>query len=481
MTQEFDFNKTVDDVLHRRDVKDDKKTVAIVGYGVVGKAMASFFMDRFNVVLCDPVLWPTWDKRSDYRHLHKSHSGAEKFLQVVQYPDLVGTDLAVVCVPTPISEIGGCDLSFINSAISLIQSPLILIKSTIPPGTTDRLRDETGKRIVFSPEYLGESTYWSPHKFDRDVKETPFFTFGGDPRDCSAIIDFFSPIAGPTKIYRQTDAKSAELAKYAENCFFYSKLMFCYELAEICKSMNADYNEVRELWLLDPRINPMHTMVLKDNIPPVSGRCVPGDALVKTEDGDLEISSLYGDFCNSYSLPRVKSKTSSFRENDLKEIESVTMREYTGELVSFTLPDGTVFSCTPEHFIPVFDADGFFFLKRAEQVLQTDLLIQGNVAKFVNPLKIDRVQVQNVKVYNLELKSDNQLEDDLYWIEAKTGLINHNCLPKDLKALIECSRKNSYEPNLLIELENSNKRIAEIRVKEKNTAADNKAPNRDAE
>lgn len=192
-------------------------------------------------------------------------------------------ELAVICVPTPSAADGACDLSLVQDTLKWLKTSLVLLKSTVPPGTTDELRRESGKRIVFSPEYCGESSYWTPYAFHTDIKETPFFTFGGEPRDTSAMIDWFLPVVGPVKQYRQTTALAAETAKYMENSFYALKITFCYEFAMVCKALGVDFNEVRELWLLDPRINPMHTAVFAENIRPFSGKCLPKDlaAIVK--------------------------------------------------------------------------------------------------------------------------------------------------------------------------------------------------------
>jgi UDPglucose 6-dehydrogenase len=230
-----------------------KKKVGIVGYGYVGKAMHGFFYDHYETFIYDEPL----------------KIGAREQINEC--------DLAVVCVPTPMRKDGSCDISIVRDVVNWLATPNILLKSTVPPGTTDFLQQRYGKRIVFSPEYCGESSYWSPYKFHTDVRETPFFIFGGASEATSAMVDFFLPVTGPVKTYRQTTAKAAELAKYMENCFYATKIMFCYEMAEVAKAMAVDFNDVRELWLLDPRINPMHTAVFKENARPFSGKCLPKD------------------------------------------------------------------------------------------------------------------------------------------------------------------------------------------------------------
>ena len=252
--------------------------IGIVGYGYVGKAMTSFFQNHYDVLVYDPAYDPE-DLASPFHDLDPHEN-----VSFVRRDDINTCDFGIICVPTPPDDSGECDSSYVEDAVSWLTTPLILIKSTVSVGTTSRLKASYDKRIVFSPEYCGESSYWTPYDFHTDVKCTPFFTFGGDPKDTSAFVDLYMPVVGPTKTYRQTTSNAAEMAKYMENIFYASKIVFCYEMSEICSSMDIDYNEVRELWLLDPRINPMHTAVFPQNKAPFSGKCLPKDtnALVTT-------------------------------------------------------------------------------------------------------------------------------------------------------------------------------------------------------
>ena len=174
-------------------------------------------------------------------------------------------------------ENGQCDTSLVGDVVSWLSTPLIIIKSTVEVGTTAALSKLHGKKLVFSPEYCGESSYWSPYLWDRDVKETPFFIFGGEPECTSRCVDFYLQVTGPVKKYIQTSSCAAEMSKYMENSFYATKIAFCYEMAEICHAAGVDYNQVRELWLNDPRINPMHTAVFERNDNPFGGKCLPKD------------------------------------------------------------------------------------------------------------------------------------------------------------------------------------------------------------
>lgn len=231
-------------------------TIGIVGFGYVGKAMFNLFIKKYKTIFYDPYVDGSCTKE-----------------------DINKCDMAVICVFTPSSPDGQCDISIVDETVSWINT-LILIKSTIAPGTTDFLIKKYNKHIVFSPEYIGESDYdTGRHNFNLDASLINFVTLGGDTQSVKKCADILIPILGPNKKYNQVSAITAELAKYMENCYLATKVVFCYEFDNICKSFGADYNAVRESWLLDPRIESSHTGVFKTNIYPFSGKCLPKDLL----------------------------------------------------------------------------------------------------------------------------------------------------------------------------------------------------------
>ena len=73
-----------------------------------------------------------------------------------------------------------------------------------------------------------------------------------------------------------TDAKTAELVKYMENSFLATKLSFCHQFFNIAEQEWISYEELRELFILDPRINESHTFVYRD-MPYWSSHCLNKD------------------------------------------------------------------------------------------------------------------------------------------------------------------------------------------------------------
>src|SRR5581483_6667946 len=128
--------------------------VAIIGYGHVGKSMHKIFPDAF---IYDPFIEEYQDTQ---RLINKE------------------CDLAIICVWTGSNKDGSCDTSIVESSVAWLKTPLILIKSTVEPGTTNRLKQEYKKRICFSPEYFGEFSYWTPT--DWSPEGWPYMVIGGN-------------------------------------------------------------------------------------------------------------------------------------------------------------------------------------------------------------------------------------------------------------------------------------------------------------
>lgn len=227
------------------------KKIGIVGFGVVGQGMMRLFEDKFSVTAYDPLQGETM-RMGD-------------------------RDLEIICVPTPQKEDGSCDISTVEECVMTSTAPLILIKSTIPPGTIDYLRRKYQKNINFSPEYMGESSYFTPYwKYPApDMPETHTFVIVGG-EEANEILPFFQEVMSVDTKYVACTAVEAELTKYAENTFFATKVTFCNEFAEIAEKFGADWLQIRELWLLDSRINPNHTIVHRNN-PGFGGKCYPKD------------------------------------------------------------------------------------------------------------------------------------------------------------------------------------------------------------
>ena len=236
----------------RRIVGRSILRIGIVGLGYVGKSVQDLFEGRADIV--------AWDIKDEASYPTTSFGAC---------------DFAVICVDTPPGKDGAADTRAVEKAVARMPIDRILLKSTVPPGTTDRIAAETGKSICFWPEYIGESRYHNPY-FPSAIIDVPFAILGGTPSTRQWFIDRLLPFLGPTKTYFQCSAREAELIKYAENAFFAMKITFVNELRRMSEAFGADWHTVREGWLLDPRVGPMHTAAFHDQ-PGFSGKCLPKD------------------------------------------------------------------------------------------------------------------------------------------------------------------------------------------------------------
>ena len=223
--------------------------IAIIGYGHVGKSMQQIFPAAV-----------IYDK---YQNGHQD--------PLSQVNDCY---MGIIAVPTPSNSDGSCDISAVEEVVSWLETPLILIKSTVPPGTTDMLKARYDKRIVFSPEYFGEYSYYLPEEFT--PLGWPYVIVGGDSRDTREIVQLFTTRLGPAKTYIQTDARTAELTKYMDNAWLSMQVTFANEFYEIAEALGVDYSELRELWSLDPRVSKYHTAVFSEERG-FGGKCLPKD------------------------------------------------------------------------------------------------------------------------------------------------------------------------------------------------------------
>lgn len=219
--------------------------IGIVGYGHVGKAMHKLFPQA--VVVDEP-------------------------LAIGSREEARGCDVLFVCVPTPSQADGSCDVSIVDDVLGWIEADVVVLRSTVPVGYTDEAKERTGKRIVFQPEYYGETP---AHPF-ADPRARPWLTLGGDRRDAEIVARAYKSIFSADVKFVFTDAKTAELAKYMENSFLALKVTFCNEFYDIARSMGVSYDELREVWLEDPRISRSHTFVYEDDRG-YGGKCLPKD------------------------------------------------------------------------------------------------------------------------------------------------------------------------------------------------------------
>jgi UDPglucose 6-dehydrogenase len=224
--------------------------IGIVGNGAVGRSLTRLFSTSSNELVI-------------YDKYEPAFNGPDKRNQIN------GCDLVFISVPTPTATMG-TDLSAVHEVVSWIERPMC-IKSTVPPGTTNHLVTTTGKEIVFSPEYIGETPY---HPYRTEMC-CDFIAIGGVRKVTEKFLSLYKSALGPQPRYFVTDATTAELAKYMENCFFATKVAFVAQFYLLARKFGADFDQMREIWVADPRIGHSHSAVIGSL--GFSGKCLPKD------------------------------------------------------------------------------------------------------------------------------------------------------------------------------------------------------------
>ena len=236
--------------------------IGIVGQGYVGTAVRTVFEKHYNIETFDIKQNCTCDSLEDL--VSKS-------------------DIVFVCVPTPMKKDGSCDTSIVEGVVKDIdhelgswvvkEQTIVVIKSTVPPGTTERLNKKYGhiNGIVFNPEFLTEAN------FIEDFKNQDRIIIGG-PRPASTKVRQLFYKAFPNAHIIKTGSTTAEMVKYTTNTFLSVKVSFANEIKQICDKIDIDYDKVVEYANYDDRLGKSHWAVPgPDGKNGFGGSCFPKD------------------------------------------------------------------------------------------------------------------------------------------------------------------------------------------------------------
>lgn len=169
-------------------------------------------------------------------------------------------DFAFIAVDTPMLESGECDLSQVKTAIDETDSEVIILRSTVPIGTTERLCEETGKNIIFAPEFYGTTQHCDHNTFDYS-----YTILGGDKKTSNKVVQLLQEVYDARHRFFLTNSKTAELTKYMVNTMLAAKVSLCVQFWDIANQFGINYSEMRELFLQDCRFNRAHTFVYDEH------------------------------------------------------------------------------------------------------------------------------------------------------------------------------------------------------------------------
>ena len=278
--------------------------IAVVGLGFVGLSISSVLASKnYNVVGIDIDNQKCSDIRNGVLPLFEPglentlRVGLKKKLTISNNFSLIkNCNMIFVTVGTPQKSNGAIELSMIKEAITSIgriiakskNNPIILIKSTVTPGTMQNvilpiLEKRSGKKagrgfgLISNPEFLQESNAIKDTKFPHVI------VLGGyQTRFMKKTKNFFSKLHPNVPIII-TNHQTAEMIKYANNSFLATKISFINQLSNICQNIpGANIDDIAKTIGLDPRIGALFL----NAGPGYGGSCLPKDmkALINFAD-----------------------------------------------------------------------------------------------------------------------------------------------------------------------------------------------------
>jgi UDPglucose 6-dehydrogenase len=246
-----------------------KKSIAIIGQGFVGGSLTTVFSERgFDIY--------AYDKAGKYAKGALPCHGDSAAGYPGSIAELIGdnenggtpgfSNVYFVCLPTPMREDGSADLSIVESALQELASipgeRIAVVKSTVPPGSTEKWNkefSESGLHVIFNPEFLTEANAVD------DMRNQNRIILGG-PRPWINKVKQIFEFAFPNVPIIKTSSTTAEMVKYMTNNFLTVKVAFANEMAQVCEALdksglNIDYDKVVEYAKYDLRLGESHWSV----------------------------------------------------------------------------------------------------------------------------------------------------------------------------------------------------------------------------
>jgi UDPglucose 6-dehydrogenase len=239
------------------------KIIACIGNGFVGGSLTHVFQERgFKVY--------AYDKLGKYVEGATTFENAFDLMTFIRNVEIDKdfSGIYFVCLPTPMKQDGSCDISIVESTLDELskitdnKNRIAVVKSTVPPGTTEAWNNKYKKtclQVVFNPEFLTEANALN------DMRSQDRIILGG-PESATQSIESLFKIAFHNVPIHKTTSSNAEMVKYVTNCFLATKVSFANKMYQACKALfnfgyDISYNSIIELSILDKRLGNTHWQV----------------------------------------------------------------------------------------------------------------------------------------------------------------------------------------------------------------------------
>lgn len=243
--------------------------VSIIGTGYVGLVSGTCFAELGHEVHCIDI------DRSKIERLQKGecpiyepglselilrNKEQERLFFSADYSSVGKAQIIFLAVGTPSLPSGAANLDYLHQAAKAVArelstGALVVVKSTVPVGTNEAIKKvmmaetKTKFHLVSNPEFLKEGVAVADFmKPDRVV------VGASDEFAFKMMEELYAPLMLQGNPIIKMSVTSAELTKYAANCFLATKISFINEIARLCDASGADIEEVRKGMTSDKRI-----------------------------------------------------------------------------------------------------------------------------------------------------------------------------------------------------------------------------------
>jgi UDPglucose 6-dehydrogenase len=258
--------------------------VGIFGAGWVGLVTGACFAELGHEVVVRDVVPDKIDAlRRGEVPFHEERvpellqANAERLTYTLDVAEVADCEFLFVCVDTPPTYSGDADLSRVWTVVDELPElegrPVLVMKSTVPVGTGEKVRAGLDQRGLDHVGYVSNPEFLAEGRAVRDFMKPDRIAIGSfHEADGDAVAGLYAKIDAPIV---RSDVNSAEMIKLAANAFLMTRISFINEIANVCEATGADVVKVAEGVGLDHRLGPHF---LRAGIG-YGGSCFPKDSL----------------------------------------------------------------------------------------------------------------------------------------------------------------------------------------------------------
>lgn len=196
----------------------------------------------------------------------------------IEYNDIPNYKYIFFCLPTP-TLLGKQNIDSIREYIKLITTAqkdkadksIVIIRSTILPGTCKKIFKESNIHVVHVPEFLTESTW------EKDSEWPDIIVIGSEDQNLREEVAGIFRARFKGAEYFLTDTQTSEMIKYAINCYYALKVIYANQLFDFCEKENIPYETIKKAMYSRKWIGKNHLDIWHNGGRGAAGKCLKKD------------------------------------------------------------------------------------------------------------------------------------------------------------------------------------------------------------